>query len=161
MSLRDVEDTVKEVFREDIEASKARQARQDKRALYTNYDPSIRGADMQALRDGYITSDVPVEGCTKYRYYDNTGKVCYLYCNYDPTIKGADCKTMRLLLIPLILFFLFLAFVVPPLEFKLAALIGLCILVFVFVRVKGRIYIPYAFKVESEDENTVNEEESD
>ena len=36
MSLRDVEDTVKEVFRKDIEASKARQARQDKRALYTN-----------------------------------------------------------------------------------------------------------------------------
>ena len=115
---------------------------------------------MQALRDGYITSDVPVEGCTKYRYYDNTGKECYLYCNYDPTIKGADCKTMRLLLTPIILFFVFLAFVLPTFEYKLVALIGISILVFVFVRVKGRRCIPYAFKVESEDGNTVNAEES-
>ena len=115
------------------------------------YRHKIDFPDKEALKNGYINSDVPVEGCTKYRYYDSTGKECYLYCNYDPTFKDASCKTIRLWLIPLFIVLLLIVLVVP-IGYKPIPFAMLCYVVFVFIRVKGRRYIPYAFKVRNEED---------
>ena len=108
-------------------------------------------ADKEAVKSGYICSKFPTNGCDRYRYYTPDGKEHYVYCNYDPSLKASGLR-LRLCLIPAFIFVLLFA-IFLPLKYKLVPCVGLCVLVYLFIRVGGRKYIPYAFKVEEDSDN--------